>query len=85
MTMKHIDIFDQVIRISAETFEVDESIVRSNRTSDNIPNWDSFNHFKLIAAIESHFCLEFTTDEILEMLSIEQIVEVIGQKKEVGC
>lgn len=80
MIKKQIEIFDQVTRISAETFEVDEDIVRSNHTSDNIPNWDSFNHFKLVAALESHFCLEFSTDEILEMVSIDQIVEIIGQK-----
>lgn len=44
--------------------------------------WDSFAHINLIIAIESSFDVEFDSDEISELVSVEKISKSLAGKLE---
>jgi|SaaInlStandDraft_3_1057020.scaffolds.fasta_scaffold45691_3 acyl carrier protein len=51
-----------------------------NISPDTINSWDSLNHMNLVSALEEEFSLEFSDDEIVEMMNFKLINEIINQK-----
>jgi acyl carrier protein len=63
-----------------EAFGIDPSEFSQDLTPDSIPAWDSFGHLRLVIALQEQFSIEFNIDEIMEMESVEKIVEIISKR-----
>ena len=50
--------------VIAETLEIKPSEVTPETERDGHPTWDSFNHLRLMTAIEEAFGVQFSMDEI---------------------
>lgn len=70
-------VLDNVIKIAAESLGVRESDINMNTLMEEVEAWDSLTHMELIANLESEYNIEFTVDEIMEMVSIKKIVQQI--------
>lgn len=70
-------VLSNVIKITAESLGVRESDVNENTLMEEMEEWDSLTHMELIANLESEYNIEFTVDEIMEMVSIRKIVQQI--------
>lgn len=55
--------------------------IQEEDTIETIPEWDSITHMQLITEIEAKFDLFLEGDEIAEMTSVKNIVELIEKKK----
>ena len=55
--------------------------VKDNISRDNCEKWDSLNHLNLIVALEIKYDESFEPDEIVEMRSLEDIVQMLTAKK----
>lgn len=64
------DIFDD------ENLEIDES-----SSADDVAEWDSFSNIQLIAAVEQHFAVKFTTQEAIHIRTVGDILNLIENKK----
>ena len=69
---------EKVIEIMKTIFECENIDKDSN--PNTIDSWDSLNHVKMIAVLEEEFDVEFDHDEIIEMLSLEKILNVLAGK-----
>ena len=49
--------------------------------SDDISEWDSFNHIKLVVAVERQFKLKFTTSQLEGMKDVGEMVDIIKRKQ----
>ena len=49
-------------------------------TSDDVEEWDSVNHMKLIIALESELGIRFEPDEITALSDVKGLVDLIEQK-----
>ena len=63
------DVFDD------ETIELFDEM-----TAADIEDWDSLTHVQLIVAIEKHFGLKFSADDIMKLKNVEDIIKLIERK-----
>ena len=68
-------VLSNVIKIAAESLGVRELDINENTLMEEMEEWDSLTHMELIANLESEYNIEFTVDEIMEMVSIKKIVQ----------
>lgn len=62
------------------TFDIDPQLVSMETTADDVPGWDSVGHLSLGASLEEVFGISLDVDDLMEMESVRQIVEVITTK-----
>lgn len=70
-------VLDNVIKIAAESLGIRESDINENTLMEDVEAWDSLTHMELIANLESEYSIEFTVDEIMEMVSIKKIAQQV--------
>ena len=57
-------VISQIMSVRLETISMDSS-------PDSIENWDSIRHMNLILGLEQEFNIQFTDDQIVDMLNAE--------------
>lgn len=55
---------DKLTQIFLDVFDLDAITLRDDMTAQDVEEWDSLNHVKLVVAIESGFGVKFSTREI---------------------
>jgi acyl carrier protein len=59
----------------------DESIkLTTETTTEDVDDWDSLTHIMLVVAIEKHFKIKFTSNEVLSWKNIGKMIECIQIK-----
>ncbi|MBT3183887.1 MAG: acyl carrier protein [Nitrospina sp.] len=66
--------------ILATAIDVDSDELTDVSSPDNTPEWDSFAHMTMVAAMEEEFKIALTLDEVKSMQTLPIIEEVISQK-----
>ena len=59
---------DKLKQIFADVFGVDSNSIDENSSVDTIEKWNSFNHMKLVLALEEQYDVKFQMDQTIEML-----------------
>ena len=75
------EIIKEVNNIFIDVLDNQEIVITESTNSDDIDDWDSLNHIHLVVAIEKHFKLRFTSEEIQ---SWKDVGEMIINMKEKG-
>jgi acyl carrier protein len=55
--------------VMADVFGVEANSINDDSSVDTVKKWDSYNHMKLVLALEERFNVAFHTEQALEMLS----------------
>lgn len=76
-------LFENVRRIVSDVFEVPEEQVHAGSSPDNVANWDSIHHLNMVLALEQEFGVQFTPEEIEQLLSVELIAALVEEKQHV--
>ena len=66
--------------IVADIFEVPFETVTAQSSPDTIATWDSMHHLNLVLALEQEFGVQFSPEEIEQLLSVELIVALVAEK-----
>jgi acyl carrier protein len=66
--------------IVADIFEVPLERVLPDSSPDTIETWDSIHHLNLVLALEQEFGIQFSPEEIEQLLSVELIVALLAEK-----
>lgn len=61
-------------------FNVEPEKIDSSSSMDTIEDWDSLNHTNLIIALEQGFDVNFSADEIVDLLSYKLILHILNEK-----
>ena len=64
----------------ARVLEVPIDRIDDDASPDTIDNWDSLRHMNLVMALEEEFGVQFSTDEIIELLNFRLIVLTLQDK-----
>ncbi|SEN31827.1 acyl carrier protein [Nitrosomonas marina] len=73
-------ILDQLNSIFQDTFTENNYSFSINTTRDDIEEWDSLSHIRLLTAIEANFGVQFDLDEIGNMIDVSTIVDLLHAK-----
>ena len=71
----------RVAQLAADIFSVPVEQLGPDSSPDNIENWDSIQHLNLVLALEQEFDVQFTPEEIEQLLSIELIAALLEEKQ----
>jgi acyl carrier protein len=78
--MTRPSVLETVREIASDVFAVSIDRIESGSSPDTIPSWDSLHHINLVLSLEQEFGLQFTPEDMMEMLSIELIVLLVEEK-----
>jgi acyl carrier protein len=70
-------VWEQVAGIAADILGVAKSSLDRNTGPEQIETWDSVEHLNLVMAVESHFSLQFTPEEMDQMTTLGRIAEIV--------
>ena len=74
------EIFEKLIPIFQDVFDDDILIVHEKTKADDIEEWDSLAHIRLIKTKEKTFNLRFSTDEISKVANVGDMAKLISLK-----
>jgi len=73
------DIYEQLTPIFGEVFD-DDIVVTPELTANDVENWDSLSHVRLMVSIEEHFKIRFSSSEITSFKTVGDLVTAIEAK-----
>ena len=73
-------VLDQVRQIVADVLNVPLDTVSETSSAETLENWDSLQHLNLVLALEQSSGVEFTPEEIEQMLSVASITTLMEKK-----
>jgi len=80
MSFDKINVIDKLETIFSDTFSEDDYVFSSETGRDDIDEWDSLNHIRLLTAIEAEFGFQFDLNEIEELTSVSAIADIIQNR-----
>lgn len=72
---------ESVKAVMADVFEIDAASIADQATSNDIEQWDSANHVRLVLALEEEFDVTFDVAEIESMVRLDKIVDALARKR----
>lgn len=73
-------ILQELNRIFIDVLDVAELQLKRETVADDVEDWDSLNHIQLIVAIEKHFEIRFTTQEIQDFKNVGEVCDLLEKK-----
>ena len=65
--------------VLSRIFNISLDMIAEDASPDTIENWDSLRHMNLVLALEEEFNVEFTDDQVVEILSYKLIKIVLKE------
>lgn len=67
-------------KVFNEAFAVAAESITDQTVPDDIQKWDSLGHMNMVSKLESEFGTQFEVDEVMEMASVQNILDVLTRK-----
>lgn len=78
--MNRHDIRNKVQDILRDVVDDQSVSIDDASVAEDVPDWDSTNHVRLIVDIEAEFGIRFEIDEISRPETVGELVDLIGAK-----
>ncbi|MBQ9142449.1 MAG: acyl carrier protein [Lachnospiraceae bacterium] len=75
--MTREDVFERLNMVFREVFDDESITVNDDTTSDDIDDWDSFEHINLIVAVEDEFAMKIPMGKVVTMKNVGEMVDII--------
>lgn len=75
--MTREEVYERLNKVFRDVFD-DESIeLYDETTSDDIEDWDSFEHINLVVAVEDEFSFKIPMGKVITMKNVGEMVDII--------
>jgi acyl carrier protein len=78
--MSRAEKMEQVGEIMGNVFDIDMPPISESTSAEDIEEWDSLHHIRLIVAIERRYKVRFSNPEVESMNNIGDLINLIEQK-----
>jgi acyl carrier protein len=79
--MDYASIKEELVEIFEDVMDLDDVEVTDATTANDIEEWDSLSHVRLIVAVERHYGVKFSNAEIEGLKQFGDIVKLVQEKK----
>ena len=73
-------IYERLTPVFREVFDNDDTVATPGLTANDVADWDSLSHVRLMVAIEEHFNIRFSTSEITSFKNVGELAACIEAK-----
>ena len=74
------NINERLNEVFQNVFDDEEITVDRDTTADDIDDWDSLEHIRLIAAVEREFGVKFSMKEVSAMKNVGEMIDIIAER-----
>lgn len=74
------EIRNKIQTILADVLDLDDLALTDATVAQEVPDWDSTNHVRLIVALESELGIRFEADEISAPENVGALVDLVADK-----
>lgn len=74
------NINERLSAVFQNVFDDEDITVDRDTTADDIDDWDSLEHIRLIAAVEREFAVKFTMKEVSSMKNVGEMMDIIAER-----
>jgi len=78
--MSHETIMAELREIMIDVFDIDELELTDATTAEDVEEWDSLSHVRLVVAVERKFGFKFKNSEIESLKTVGDLVRLIESK-----
>jgi acyl carrier protein len=75
--MEHPDLHQQLVSILEDIFQVELPESIDDLAQDELEEWDSFNHLRLVSELEDTFEIMLDDKDIPEMTSLQRVKSLL--------
>jgi len=80
LALRGTSVLDRVIAIATDVFQVPGASMGPSSSPDTVETWDSLHHLSFVVALEQEFGVQFSPEEIEQLLSIELTAALLQEK-----
>ncbi|WP_281932463.1 acyl carrier protein [Roseibium album] len=80
--MQKSDLLNDLTEIFEDVMDVEDLELHDGLTADDVEEWDSLSHVRLIVAIEQKYGIKFTNSEIESLRKLKDVTDLIQAKME---
>jgi len=70
---------DRTKIILAQVFDISSDKINDESSIYTIGNWDSFRHMHMVLALENEFKIEFSQQQVVEVINYTKIINVLKE------
>lgn len=78
--MERNTILEQLNEIFIDAIDDEDIRLTYETTANDVEGWDSLTHIQLVVAIEKHFKIRFTSNEIQSWKNVGELIDSIESK-----
>ncbi|MBV9302373.1 MAG: acyl carrier protein [Acidobacteriaceae bacterium] len=78
--METSEIYQKLTGVFHDVFDDDSIEVRPDLTADDVDEWDSVSHIRLVLTAEEAFHVKFSAAEIARLKNVGEFVDLIQSK-----
>jgi acyl carrier protein len=73
-------LLSKISEIMMDSFDLDDISIREETSAEDIDEWDSLSHIRLIVAIERAFRIKFKNSEIESLKNVGDLINLVETK-----
>jgi acyl carrier protein len=70
-------VYARLTEILREVFDDEALVARPELTADDVPEWDSLSHLRLIATVQKRFGIKFSASEIGKLNNVGDLARLV--------
>jgi acyl carrier protein len=78
--MENTEIYEKLTPIFRDVFDDESLVLRPDLTADEVDEWDSLSHIRMVLAVQKSFNIKFSAGEIGKLKNVGELVDLINSR-----
>jgi acyl carrier protein len=80
--MSRLEIIEKIRVMLADVIDDDSLQLDESTTPEDVPDWDSVSHMKLMVNLEGELGVRFEVEEITDIATVKDLIDIIEKRFE---